>query len=74
MTQFKDTVKIIKYHPGFTPPTVKMMDRHEACQLAKNQKYTPARTYNNDAQGFREVWFEKPNCKTEICIWFYYEA
>ena len=70
---YKEEVEYTKYHPGYTPPTVRRMKVWDAMWEIDKQHYTVAKVFDHPDKGYRTMDFAKPNCKTTIRVKAYYE-
>lgn len=74
MTNLKDEVKYIKFHPGYTPPTIKKMTLWDATWELDKQGYSCTKVFDHkEDRGTREMQFTKPNCKTTVTVTAYYD-
>ena len=69
----KEEVKYVKFHPGFTPPTIKKMKIWDAMWELDKHGYSVKKVFEHKDKGFRDMCFEKPNCKTTVTVTAYYE-
>ena len=72
METYKEEVKYIKYHPGYTPPTIRQMNILDAMFELDKHGYSCKKVFDNREKGYRLMQFEKPNCKTSVEVTAYY--
>ena len=69
---YKEEVKYIKFHPGYTPPTIKKISLVDAMIDLDKHGYSCTKVFDHKEQGYREMHFHKKDCKTHVTITAYY--